>query len=273
MAKAFRNNNAIEGLCAGVIQPVLYTTIESIDTDLAKQLKTFCYNLYIHVFKLQPFYSRCGHIDDHYDAFMRHNVLDKCPFCGLSDVMSERLSVRDAYDHYLPKSDYPFNTVNLSNLVPACKTCNTSYKLAIDPILGGTRKAFYPFSSVLSDIIIQINIIYLNYKRPDDNRVEINLACDSQSEELITWEKIYRISERYIDKCRSDDSRYWITQVYDELSNHSILYGQTIKPDQYLTLYLRQKKKEPMKELNFLRVPFLEGCLRIGVFDKSTGIV
>ena len=55
-------------------------------------------------------------------------------------------SKREAYDHYLPKVLYPFNSINFRNLAPACHECNSTYKLGKDPAHNpaGRRKAFNP---------------------------------------------------------------------------------------------------------------------------------
>ncbi|TAE25548.1 MAG: hypothetical protein EAZ91_18850 [Cytophagales bacterium] len=266
LAHAFRKNNNIKGLCEGLVKPVLYSQLKPISDDLVKHLKELSKDLYNHVLGLKPFYSRCGVIDDHYDQFMLQNTVGKCPFCGINDVMSEKLPARDAYDHYLPKDSYPFNTINLRNLVPACKTCNSSFKLAYDPIKNGTRKAFYPFSNPNYTIDISVIIDYLDYASPKQNRIRLSYRCDTMDGQLTTWREIYKLDDVYIDKCSSDDSKYWIEQVYDEVQNHVELFGQRLTPREYLTVSLPKLRKRPMKQYNFLRVPFLEGCVAAGIF-------
>jgi hypothetical protein len=145
ISNAFSINNAIEDLCEGRLKPFLYEDIEKISVPLSEMLKQFCKDLFNHVLKLKSYSSTNGEIDEHYDKFMIENSIGVCPFCGLSDLKSDILSKRDAYDHYLPKNNYPFNTVNFKNLIPVCNTCNSSYKLVNDPIAKGNRTAFYPF--------------------------------------------------------------------------------------------------------------------------------
>jgi hypothetical protein len=48
----------------------------------------------------------------------------KCPLCGMVEA--------DTLDHYLPKSKFPLFAVLPTNLVPACRVCNTG-KLAAHP--------------------------------------------------------------------------------------------------------------------------------------------
>lgn len=77
--------------------------------------------------------AKIGDIDDHYQTFVQTNKAGKCPFCGINDLLGEYHSKREAYDHYLPKALYPFNSINFRNLVPACHHCNSSYKTSKDP--------------------------------------------------------------------------------------------------------------------------------------------
>src|ERR1035441_1462629 len=61
---------------------------------------------------------RIYEIDAHYKAFVTENKEGKCPYCGCGDIKGVHHSRRDAYDHFLPKGTYPFNSVNFRNLAP-----------------------------------------------------------------------------------------------------------------------------------------------------------
>jgi hypothetical protein len=56
--------------------------------------------------------------------------IDICLYCNNEDIQSRgvRVVYRTDLDHFYPKSKFPFLAVSLSNLVPAGKTCNQSYK-------------------------------------------------------------------------------------------------------------------------------------------------
>ncbi len=259
LADAFKANNAIEELCEGKIKPVLYEDIEKIDKPLSDELKQWGKDLYNHVLSLAPFTSRNGQLMDYYKDFMVANANGVCPFCGLSDLKSDLLSKREAYDHYFPKDKYPFNTVNFKNLVPACYTCNSSYKLIKDPINKGKQKAFYPFSTAKPTFEIKVKIASIDFEDPKKNVVSINFSSTQQSE-VDAWRTTYGIDERYDDKCRSDDSKYWLEKIR-ESRNHG--YDMI----SYLDLEIRIGKMFPFKDKNFLRVPFLEDCINYGIFS------
>jgi hypothetical protein len=58
-----------------------------------------------------------------YDKLLSKAPRGICPFCGLG--------IASTLDHYLPKTKYPLFSVLASNLVPACKDCNTGKKTKI----------------------------------------------------------------------------------------------------------------------------------------------
>ena len=59
---------------------------------------------------------------------MRQIHQETCPYCNIgytSMVVGKRKSHRAAFDHFFPKSNYPYLSLCLFNLVPACNTCNS----------------------------------------------------------------------------------------------------------------------------------------------------
>ena len=87
--------------------------------------------------KLAAFKHKIGDLDDHYQNFMRENSIGKCPFCGIADMHGIYHSKREAYDHYLPKSLYPFNSINLKiwclHVTTAIAPINLAKTLHIHP--------------------------------------------------------------------------------------------------------------------------------------------
>ncbi len=48
-----------------------------------------------------------------------------CPYCNRSYIMTlEKKCVRPQFDHYFPKSIYPYLALSLYNLIPSCSICN-----------------------------------------------------------------------------------------------------------------------------------------------------
>ena len=157
----YQGNNDLEKVCANdpATHLARYADIAVNHKDLADQLGTFFKGLYSQsLLDLVALRAKIGDIDDHYQTFVQTNKAGKCPFCGIGDIKGDHHSKREAYDHYLPKALYPFNSINFRNLVPACHECNSTYKLSKDPSRNpaGRRKAFYPFAAAAQAIDIQV---------------------------------------------------------------------------------------------------------------------
>lgn len=47
-----------------------------------------------------------------------------CPYCNRSYVFTSKRGTRPQYDHYFPKSKYPYLSISMYNLIPCCSICN-----------------------------------------------------------------------------------------------------------------------------------------------------
>lgn len=55
-----------------------------------------------------------------------------CPYCNRSYVFTiKRKKARPQYDHFFPKSKYPYLSISMYNLIPCCAVCNQA-KLDFD---------------------------------------------------------------------------------------------------------------------------------------------
>lgn len=265
-------NNDIENVCANSPTTLVarYDDLKAAFPKLAELIGSFFKQLYNHL-GVAAFSEKIGKIDEHYDAFMNINSAGKCPFCGISDILGVYHSKREAYDHYLPKALYPFNSVNFKNLVPACHHCNSSYKNSQDPahIKDPTtkdnirRKIFYPFdvSPYRLDINVTLNSADIQNLTPGD--IQINVGPTDLQNEIETWLDVYGLEERYKAKlCGENDGKYWYMQIMDEYQND---VDQT--PKKILDKIRRQSDKYPYADNNFLKKAFLNACNDRGLFD------
>ncbi|KAF5065410.1 hypothetical protein DSECCO2_274170 [anaerobic digester metagenome] len=262
----YQSNNSIEDLCKNdpTVTPVTYDDVSRMNTDLSAALKAFFEKLYSHDFlSLKVLSDKIGLIDNHYTEFVKINSKGKCPYCGLYDIDGEYVHTREAYDHYLPKSKYPFSSINFKNLAPICNKCNSGNKGSKDPLHdtnGNRRKTFYSYNSV--PYSLEINLIFnshdLENLTPQD--ITITFGPTSLEEEFQTWNELFGIDERYKAKCCSADAKYWVTQILDESQE----YGLTSR--EFLRCKIKESERNPYSELNFLRKPFLEACEAQHVF-------
>ena len=83
--------------------------------------------------------------------------VESCPYCNMNYLNSSVGGItRSEFDHYYPKSLYPYLCISLYNLVPCCHDCNHK-KLNLDT----HKSAFaYPFSDEFGDeIVFKVEVV------------------------------------------------------------------------------------------------------------------
>lgn len=261
----YQGNNDLEKVCANdpATHLARYADIAVNHKDLAAQLGMFFKGLYSQsLLDLAALRAKIGDIDDHYQTFMRTNKAGKCPFCGIGDIKGAHHSKREAYDHYLPKVLYPFNSINFRNLAPVCHECNSTYKLSKDPAHNpaGRRKSFNPYSPKGHNVQIQVTLQHADIYKLVPADITIQFGPAALGEELDTWQDVYGIEERYKAKlCGETDGKYWLTQVLDECQAYNK------QPADILAMRAQQANSQPYADCNFLRQPFLEACQQIRI--------
>lgn len=268
----FEHNNKIEDLCQNApgYTPAHYVSLNPAKQKLNDKIEQFFKRLYgSGFFDLKCVKDELGStIGQYYRDFVRRgngNDNDVCPFCGLLPIDGEFDPTRDAFDHYLPKGTYPFNSVNLANLCPSCYKCNSGNKLEQDPIhdaAGVRRKAFYPFGNIQPDISITATVQVTDWKNPTPGEISVSVGSHNHPDETKTWAEIYKIPTRYAARCCSNNGGpSWRIRILDECYNYEK------NPAQMYQAEIKTAKKRPWHEANFLKVAFLEGCDRTGMFS------
>lgn len=91
-----------------------------------------------------------------------------CPYCNRSYVFTlNKSGIRPHYDHFFPKSKYPYLAVSMYNLIPSCAVCNGA-KSDCDTFDSFSQKEnfIYPFNDAYGT--------HINFRA--------NLKCD-----VSTW--------------------------------------------------------------------------------------
>ncbi len=271
LALAYNHNNSIKDLCKQTngCNPFLYSALTVIHQDLSEELHSFYKNLFTNVIHLKAVTDRIGEIDTHYDEFVRENDESKCPFCGINGIKGRYVSKRDAYDHFLPKGIYPFNSINFKNLSPMCYDCNSSYKGAKDLLHRNAvrRKTFYPFDAAAVPNI-QLTIAFskadISTLTPAD--ITLTLTSAGQQDEVDSWKDVFGIEERYKAKClEKNDGLYWFEQATEEFANVQADLGEGFTKDQWVQHLINSAKRKPYADGNFIKAKYLEACKSIGV--------
>ncbi len=137
--------------------------------------------------------------DKHYKVIYDRVPSHTCPFCGCENFDAPG-SPREALDHYLAESKYPFAASNLRNLVPMGNKCNSRYKLAQDILYkadGTRRKSFDPYSHPIEIRLSLDNSQPFAGKRTPSQLPRWQIEFSPDIEEVITWDEVFSIRERY----------------------------------------------------------------------------
>lgn len=262
----FNNNNKIEELCCNDVEPIFYKDItREISLKLSDDLKAFNNYLYKFLDKSDAaFVKNYTSATVYYKELVTQLPASQCPFCGIARIKSRRMSRRDAYDHYIPKSLLPFTAINVKNLAPMCKDCNESWKNDNNPIKtnkdsGSDRKTFYPFCDDLPSITISLDNLSLDPLDVDKHNIEMKYECTGYEEEVATWRELFNIDERYDDEIRND-CKAWLEEV-------RMLGDRDRAESLEKTEYMQKKEENKFIENNFLTIPFLFACHDIGLLD------
>jgi hypothetical protein len=234
---AFKNNNQIEKLCNKQLTPVKYSefssNIEGDFSDKLKDLDELLWNNYPQNAKIE---AKFGVIKNHFDDFTNLSFQKAiiCPFCGLSGLKPSGGEYRDAYDHYLPKSRYPFTSLNFLNLVPICTDCNNTEKGDDDTLFLNAyrREVFYPFDKKIKteDLNFEINPLEayspiskskLLKKIDWDYSTTVNGTTDERIE---TWESVFRVQGRYKELMPAMESEWfeWLKDRYRDAVGNGV---------------------------------------------------
>jgi hypothetical protein len=264
LRKEFVGNNRIHVLCIGKANPYRYA--KQPVTVLEKHIEEFFSKLYgSGFFNLKLVKENIGFdLHDHYKNFAKLNAMPCCPFCGLQSMDTEYDPSREAYDHYLPSSVYPFNSVNFKNLALACHKCNSQYKGAKDPLLGEggiARKAFYPYDLHAKDIQVSVKFLTEGKMPSEPKDIQVDVECEGYAEEVSTWDSLYEIKKRYIARCCSVPiAKAWINRISIECRN----YGRN--SEEAFEAELLACIESPWVEASFLKAAYLREA-------RSTGLV
>ena len=112
--------------------------------DGLKPLEADAKEIYKEIFDYGKFSGSNQSISER-TAYWLQKQLDVkvCPFCNriYTTTLFNR-SVRPAFDHFYPKSTYPYLAVSLFNLIPICDICNKAKSNKLDPIIYPYDESF-----------------------------------------------------------------------------------------------------------------------------------
>lgn len=262
--KFYQINTNISRLCTDKrIQPISYNDLTHFDQNLSNNIKKFYDLLYGSgsILGLKEI-LRISNFKDHYRSFIEENN-NICLCCGIQklEIVKE---YRSDYDHFLPKSIYPFVSINLMNLVPTCENCNRRYKSVKDPLYDEShsrRKVLYPYKEIDYNLSVNIRINdFFQYGSIEPANIEISFNSDHLSaEEINTWCSLYSIIDRYQSLCSfDDDGLRWIEDARNAMKRDNSTFSDYVNLQK--AIYQDSKLKFPFFENRFIKIAFLEAC-------------
>ncbi|MGU1931445.1 hypothetical protein ACSEV3_26805 [Pseudomonas aeruginosa] len=167
---------------------------ENIATEKFKKIFDDWINSFEDVFSYSALSLDIGH--DITDEWKIH----VCLYCNDEPIQTKgsRVRFRTDLDHFYPRTKFPFLAVTLSNLVPAGKTCNQSYKGNKDmieyehPFVRGVgqSRVFHlntPFGKIITEENFSVSVVEQGGKL-DLNLSEFEIAHNYEnSDEIKTW--------------------------------------------------------------------------------------
>lgn len=252
---AFITNNNIEALCDGS-PPVYLADLPDVVTNDIKPLFKWCYETLLDQGKV------VGDKMKYYNELIESNKYDTCPCCGIIPIESADSICREDFDHYLPKSKYPFASVNFLNLVPLCNKCNRDRKKAKDPI-ENDRVVFYPFSNEEHSILINysysvdLEIVKTNINAKL-NHLTINYT--GEANKIATWDWLFGISTRYNDILNTK-AQGWLRELVNRYyRNKKLAHGLSLQ--EIIQHHIEDYEENKFSELKFLKIAFLQALLQ-----------
>ena len=184
-----------------------------------------------------------------------------CPFCGCEDYSSP-LGPKEDLDHYMAFSLYPFAAVNLNNLVPMGGKCNSKYKLANDLLSEGgiRRRVFNPYHHKPIRLSLDRSTPFAGEKRRNPLW---QVDFEPNSEEVATWDTVFRIRERYQNDYLDPNFTTWMDQFaiwHKEIMRRSD-HGDGNVEQEYDVVDLLDRYTRTLEQMGYSERAFLKAAV------------
>ncbi len=264
LCEQIRLSNDIERICAGGFIPPVY---DLGSRGVHGKIRGLFIKLYENVLGGNPIYKNLGlKLRGHFDEFRKQNFdTTLCPMCGISELKTQYDAARDPYDHYLPKSLYPFSSVNFCNLIPTCTDCNSTMVKGDKDIvaLATGGKLFYPYDPNHRGIETRFSITADASEFEDIDWSVSFTNPDGKVDEVASWMTIYNIEERYLafvkGRIKKWYETYWV--AFKKLT--------TIPEEERLNCYLISIEADEKQFLSVIRKPALEEFMNTSAIAKA----
>lgn len=226
---AYANNNNILGICNRTVDPIKYSQLPNAIQQPVRSLYDSIWTMLSHKDAYVEIKNLCGTLKTHFETFRQTNLKSVCPFCGMGSLLHAEDKMKNAYDHYIPKSEYPFCSVNFQNLFPICDTCNKNGNKGFKdipyfPAPNNTVREvlYFPYNNATEGHKIKLKISSSSFNLSNKNSWTLDIDCDptANRSRKDRWIEIYNIEDRYKSKIASD-SYSWMDDILKEFKTKS----------------------------------------------------
>mmetsp|Transcript_753 Transcript_753/g.1320 ORF Transcript_753/g.1320 Transcript_753/m.1320 type:complete len:361 (+) Transcript_753:1847-2929(+) len=144
--------------------------------------------------------------DIQFETCQNHGVRI-CPYCGL-DYFQPVGTKRNALDHLMPISKYPFVSADFKNLPPTCQSCNSLYKLGQDILFdnaGARRSCSDPYAGPVYRLNLNESVFGEGNEVHGFILPRWEIVFDGPTaQQAGTWDAVYKIKSRLISTLDAD---------------------------------------------------------------------
>jgi hypothetical protein len=189
--------------------------------------------------------------------------VNTCVYCNRQYIFTVNDITRPEFDHYLPKSKYPFFALSLYNLIPSCHICNSSCKRNRE-----LKKEMNPYLTEKEDYFKFTYHIGKNGLPSSVQITDIDNKEEKEVEELLKCFKIQEIYNYHTDLELKDlytfATKYSNTYLQEVLNKigldlklsqeeaYRILFGSELLEEKDNDRPLSKFKRDILKELKVI---------------------
>lgn len=167
--------------------------MKSMKEDSVQELLDF-------VFCYERFSNRAGTIE-----LLMDMDVSVCPYCNRMYTFTVKRGSgksRPQFDHYLPKSKYPYFAVSFYNLIPCCGLCNQSKS-------NTTGKVLYPYSEGFEN-----NVVFRTERKEgfdyllgiEDAKDEFEVVIELERDDL---------EDGFLERLKNSKKSFYLKELYD----------------------------------------------------------
>lgn len=166
------------------------------NTNLPSTLREPCKKLFIYLYENTIGQALKEHYNAIYDTLINNRY---CPFCAIEQLPNKNDRKAD-YDHLLCKTDYPFLSVNMRNLIPMGERCNQIYKKEQDVLinnLGQRRQFLNPYKQQYN---LRLDLSGSVLPTATDRTPAWHITFYPSNDIVTAWSEVFNIKTRYADE-------------------------------------------------------------------------